>query len=78
MRDAVEGEKLPHQPGVGAAGKAHALHALDQSELRRKRPSKRAHPRTAGVQQRTINVEEDESDHGQMLRGAAQTGNQEK
>jgi len=61
--DTMRSEELAHQPRIGAARETHPLRAVAQPKLSFKCPRKRAHPRPAGMHQRAINVEENQSHH---------------
>ena len=61
--DVVLPEKFAHQAHVGATGKLHFLRAVRDAEFRRKRFGKRLDAGAARVDERAVNVEENEFDH---------------
>ena len=59
----VKPEKFPHQADVRPSGKFHPLETVRRSELRGKHLRERFHTRATGVNQRSINVEQNQPYH---------------
>ena len=62
-RDLVEAEELAYEAQVGAPGEFQPLKPVRRVELALKDPGKGLHPRAARVNQRAINVEQNQSYH---------------
>ena len=67
VRDAVMREQFADQSGVRAPGEGEMLGAIGNLELHRERAPERAHAGPAGLNQRAIDVEQDEFDHARTL-----------
>ena len=63
FRHAVDLEKFAHQAHIRAPGKFHALRAMMQAEDVAERARKRHRTRPARVNERAVNIKENQPDH---------------
>ena len=62
-RDLVEAEELAHEADIGAPGELQPLEPVHGIELGGKRLGKSLHPRAARVDQRAVNIKENQPHH---------------
>src|SRR5439155_9388576 len=66
--DLVLQKKLTRQACIGAAGEFQPFGTVGDVELRGKRAAKRLHSRAAGLDQRAVDVEENQANHRKGLK----------
>ena len=74
LRQAVDAEKFADEADVGAAGELHFFRAVMQLEFRGKRFGKRLRAGVARVDERAVNVEQNQFHHARKISEHAESG----